>query len=1033
MRILDLPVLACLLCISLASPLLAQAVPVGVEHVQTLDGIEEYRLSSNGLGILLMPNEGLPVATVMVTYKVGSRNEVTGTTGATHILEHMMFKGTEKFNSAEGSDYSSQMERIGARANATTWFDRTNYYATMPSEYVSMTIELEADRMRGLLIREEDLASEMTVVSNEYERGENSPVRTLIKELFATAYMAHPYSHPTIGWRSDIESTSVEKLREFYDTYYWPENAVITVIGGFDKVETLAAISEQYGQVPSAPQAIPAVETTEPEQLGARRVTIKRAGQVGVVMLGYKVAEGRHEDWAALTLLQQILGADKTGRLYRSLEDKGKANATFTFAPQLHDPGLFIFGAYLTPEATHEEAEAVILKEIETLISGGVDLDELARAKSVIQAGTFYGRDGPYGIADQINENIAMGDWSAYVNLPKSIQAVSADTLKEVARKYFIESNCTTGWFVPEVLNSLSASLDRMPAPNYYRDPAIFGELHNTESTDDLASPQTTTSAKSVVDFSSQMQRAQIGDIELIAIDLPIDNVVSFVGSIAAGDSLSPADAPMLATLTAAMLDQGTANQDRFQIAEKLDQLGANLGFSSGDQSLNFSGKFLRADAGSFLQILADQLRNPAFEAEVLETLKSRQEASLLQAIDDPDYRAGALLSRILYPEDHINYSTPINELKADIESTTVEDLAAFHAAHYGTSSMQLIFTGDIDFEQLKAAVGNAFDGWEGGSDYPKLNTLPNENTEVSERIYIEDKTSVAARFGFNTGLQRTDDDYLPFMVGNYILGGSFHSRLMTEVRKNRGLTYDIRARHQGDILTQGNWTLSASFSPSVVNEGLQAAREVVQQWFDDGVSEEEVAAAIETLTGSYIVGLSTTGSVAGQVHSFIQRGFDPKYIDEYPLRLRQLTAEEVNHAIRQYFDPSLVTEVVAGSLAQAPDSSAEADENLAITVRLDAPDAGWRVQIESIHRTSENIVVYSQLSRDPDNMSAQVISTVADTVKIDLSHSDLPVRHYITGKTWDWGDTGEYTFIDSPEIISPILETSDLLFELEK
>ena len=136
----------------------------------------------------------------------------------------------------------------------------------------------------------------------------------------------------------------------------------------------------------------------------------------------------------------------------------------------------------------------------------------------------------------------------------------------------------------------------------------------------------------------------------------------------------------------------------------------------------------------------------------------------------------------------------------------------------------------------------------------------------------------------------------------------------------------------------------------------------MVQQWFDDGVSEEEVAAAIETLTGSYIVGLSTTGSVAGQVHSFIQRGFDPKFIDEYPNLLRQLTAEEVNRAIRQYFDPSLITEVVAGSLGQAPDSSAETDGNLAITVRLDAPDAGWRVQIESIHRTSESILVYSQL-----------------------------------------------------------------------
>ena len=182
---------------------------------------------------------------------------------------------------------------------------------------------------------------------------------------------------------------------------------------------------------------------------------------------------------------------------------------------------------------------------------------------------------------------------------------------------------------------------------------------------------------------------------------------------------------------------------------------------------------------------------------------------------------------------------------------------------------MQLIFTGDIDFEQLKAAVGNAFDGWEGGSKYPELDTLPNENAELAERIYIEDKTSVAARFGFNTGLQHADDDYLPFMVGNYILGGSF-PRLMTEVRKNRGLTYDIRARHQGDILTNGNWILSASFSPGALNEGLQVAREVVLQWFDDGVSEEEVAAAIETLTGSYIVGLSNTGSVAGQVHSFL-------------------------------------------------------------------------------------------------------------------------------------------------------------------
>lgn len=256
------------------------ALPDGIEHIQTLDGIEEYKLTDNGLRVLLMPNEGLPVATVMVTYEVGSRNEVTGTTGATHILEHMMFKGTERFNSDDASDYSSQMERIGARSNATTYFDRTNYYATLPREYIPLAIELEADRMRNLRIREEDLASEMTVVRNEYERGENNPVSTLIKETYAAAFIAQPYGHPTIGWRSDIESTSPEKLREFYNTFYWPENAVLSVIGGLDRDETLNAVKKFYGTVPKAPHLLPVVETTEPKQLGPRRLIIERTGQV---------------------------------------------------------------------------------------------------------------------------------------------------------------------------------------------------------------------------------------------------------------------------------------------------------------------------------------------------------------------------------------------------------------------------------------------------------------------------------------------------------------------------------------------------------------------------------------------------------------------------------------------------------------------------------------------------------------------------------------------------------------------------------
>ena len=1007
-------------------------LPQGIEHIQTLDGIQEYRLSENGLRVLLMPNPGLPVATVMVTYQVGARNEVAGTTGATHILEHMMFKGTDRFNSSDGSDYSSEMERIGARSNATTYFDRTNYYATLPSEYVAHTIELEADRMRNLRIREADLASEMTVVRNEYERGENSPVSTLIKEIYSAAFVAHPYTHPTIGWRSDIESTTPEKLRAFYDDFYWPENAVLTVIGGFDIDATLEAVQQFYGAVPKAPHTIPVVETIEPKQLGPRRLIIERSGQVGVVMTAFKAPAGAHEDWAALSLIEQIVGADKTGRLYRALEDQGKASSTFTYAPQLRDPSLFTLGAYLTAEATHEETEAIILNEIKKLIGGGVTVDELARAKSVIQANTVYGRDGPYAIADQINEAIAMGDWTNYVNLPKAIQNVTAKEIKRVAAKYFIRNHSTTGWFVPQQSSTVAQLSHSAHGPHYFRDPAVFGPSHNAPETSAHSSVSTHASVSEapLVDFSSHMQRASIAGIEIIAIDMPIHDVVSFVGSFAAGETLSPVDAPTLAGLTALMLDKGTQRNDRFAIAERLDTLGAGIGFSASAHSLGFSGQFLREDAGAVMGLLAEQLREPAFDAEVLETLKSRQSAGLLQAIDNPDYRANAQVARLLYPKGHPNYSDEIDVLLEDLKATTISDIAQFHADHYGPKSMRLVFAGDIDFEQLTAAVEFAFEGWSGGVDYPAELPTQLKNIQQSKRIHIADRTSVAVHYAQNTGIQRNDDDYIPFMLGNYILGGSFNSRLMQAVRKQQGLTYSIRSGHSGDILTPGNWSLSASFSPALLDQGLAATEAVFTEWYEQGINPAEVQKAIDTLSGAYLVGLSTTARVAGQVLSFVQRGFDPEYIDEYPQHLRTVTAEQVNRTIRQHLKPQQHTLVVAGSLNTPQEAEpASIQKQQDISIRLDTPDAAWSIEIDKVYRTSESLVVIAQLEHRGD-IAAAVISTASDSVSIPSTDPALTMRYYILGKTWDWGVAPDYTFIDSMDAFGAALDRAELIYE---
>ncbi len=999
---------------------LAASASDALEPIKTLEGIEEYTLPSNGLRVLLMPNEGLPVATVMVTYKVGSRHENVGTTGAAHILEHMMFKGTPRFNREDQNDYSSIMERLGAQSNATTWFDRTNFYATLPSSHVPQAIELEADRMRHLLIRQEDLASEMTVVRNEYEQGENNPVQTLIKELFAVAFTAHTYGHPTIGWLSDIENITTEKLQQYYDKFYWPNNAVLTIIGGFDREQTLAAIAEHFGAISRSPHPIPELETVEPEQIGPRHTTIRRAGQVGIVMAGYKVPAGTHADWPALLLIDQIMGANRTGRLYRALEDSGKANATFTFAPELHDPGLFIFGAFLTPDATHEEVEAILLTEIDALIRGGVTEDELSRAKSVIRANTAYGRDGPFSIANQINEAIAMGDWTSYVERPQAIEAVTAQEIQAVAKRYFPENTRTTGWFIPEARDGLTASSLRSLGPNYYRAPADFAPQHNQAPSASVGN------SPPVVNFSAAMQRASVEGIDLITVAMPIEGVVSFAGSFAAGESLSPSDRPMLAELTATMLDKGSARRDRFAIAELLNMLGADIRFSADNHSLQFSGRFLRPNAGTVLELLAEQLREPSFDPEVFETVRNRQKASLLQAVDNPGYRAGSQISRMLYPLAHPNRSEELDTLLADLERTQVEDLREFHQQYYGPESMRLVFAGDIDFEQIKAAVANAFDGWEGGVKHPENFPPQLENTREDERIFIADRTSVSVEYGYNTGLQRNQDAYLPFMLGNYILGGSFNSRLMSEIRKKRGLTYGIRSYHQGDLLTPGNWTLTASFSPDTLDKGLSATEEVLQAWHTNGVSEEETQAAIATLTGAYLVGLSTTNRVAAQIDSFLLRGMEPEYIDQYPLELREITASSVNQAIHQYLDPANAKRVVAGTLRNATSPSHQPKDNT-VSVHLDTPNPSWRIQIEKIYKSGEELIAISRLTQTEPTADPGV-TAVADRVEI-ATDSNLPVRHYIIGKTWDWGDTGKYTYIESMDAFGNALDQAEVIY----
>ena len=434
------------------------------ESVRTVGGIEELR-HRNGLTVLLVPDGAAPVVAFQVTYRVGSRNEGAGLTGATHLLEHLMFKGSERFNRDLGTSVFQTLQSVGGQINATTWYDRTNYYALLPAEHLALAVEIEADRMRGARVRDEDLASERTVVLNELDRGENDPLRTLLHAVYAAAFTAHPYRHPVIGWRSDVETVTAAGLRGFYDAAYWPRNATATVAGAFNRDEALALIDTHFGGIASGPASHEpsgdgapasvslddAPVTREPEQRGERRVTLRQAGELGAVLVAYKAPPGLDADADALDVLTQALAAGKSGRLWRRLTDAGLTTSAFAFYPRLRDPGLFTLYAALAPGVAHETVEAELVAVLAEVAADGLTELELARARRQTVADEAFGRDGPYAVVAQLNEAIAVGDWTLFADYQARIEAVTLADVQAAAARLVNPDRRTVGHYVPVV------------------------------------------------------------------------------------------------------------------------------------------------------------------------------------------------------------------------------------------------------------------------------------------------------------------------------------------------------------------------------------------------------------------------------------------------------------------------------------------------------------------------------------------------------------------------------------------------------
>jgi zinc protease len=424
--------------------------PGSFELLGEKSGFREFRFKANGLRVLLLQNRVAPVATFAIVYHVGSRNEAVGHTGATHLLEHLMFKGTPEFDRAKGTAVAAVLESLGARFNATTWFDRTNYYETVPSDALETAFAIEASRMRRALLRDEDRVPEMTVVRNEFERGENSPFQVLYKQTFATAFREHPYHHPTIGWRSDIEGMATERLREFYDTFYHPNNATAMLIGDFEEPDALASVERHFGAIPASPRPIPEVYTVEPPQEGERRFVVRRAGEAAWVGLSWRTVEARHADTPVFAVLESILGGGITSRLHQALVEKSLALGVNVVAWQLRDPALFSVFAPVRPGVEPAEVEKVIRQEIARIASESVTEAECEKARTQLEAQVIFDRDSTDQIAASLSEAIAVADWEWYADYPAAIRRVTPADVQRVVLAYLHDDALTVGLYVPK-------------------------------------------------------------------------------------------------------------------------------------------------------------------------------------------------------------------------------------------------------------------------------------------------------------------------------------------------------------------------------------------------------------------------------------------------------------------------------------------------------------------------------------------------------------------------------------------------------
>jgi len=857
----------------------------------------------NGLTLIVHEDHKAPIVAVNLWYHVGSKNEKVGRTGFAHLFEHLMFNGSENYN----DDWFKMIYRIGATdVNGTTSFDRTNYFQNVPTTALDTALWLESDRMGHLLgvIDQARLDEQRGVVQNEKRQGENQPYGKVFSNIFENLFpVGHPYSWMTIGSMEDLEAASLDDVKEWFRTYYGPDNTVLVIAGDIDAPTALAKVKQYFGSIPPGP-ALTRPGRWIPERTGMQRETMQDRVPQARLHIAWVMPESGSADADYLQMAAAVLGQGKNSRLYERLVYKDQiATDVSAFAYPLEIAGVFFIMATAQPGQDLAALEKAVNEELNLFLAEGPTKQELERVKIETLAGFVRGveRVGGFGGKSDVlaESQVFGGSPDAWKDTIDRINGADKKAIQAVSRRWLSDGRYVLDVLPQEKFAASGEEADRTSVP----EPQSYPEMQFPE-----------------------FQRGRLSNgLEVVVVSRSSIPVVDFDLLVDSGYAADQSGVMGVTSLAMNMMDEGTARRSSLEISEQLSMLGANLGTGANLDVATVSLSALKDKLDSSLDIFADVALHPVFPEGELDRLRKQQLAGIQREKVTPISMALRVFPRLLYGDGHA-YALPFSGsgTEESVASISRADLANFHQTWFKPNNATMVVVGDTTLEEILPKLEKYFGKWAPG-EVPGKNIAQVKMPEAG-RVYVIDRPESEQSIIFAGGLveAKANANETGIEAANKVLGGDFTSRLNLNLREDKHWSYGARSVL---VDTQAQRPFIA-YAPVQSDKSVESIAEIAREFAairsDRPPTDEEIAEvkdeSIRALPGRW----ETNGAVAGDLIEVLRFGLPEDYWDRYPGMIRNLTAQDVEKGAASLVEPATTTWVIVGDRKQIEPGLAE-------------------------------------------------------------------------------------------------------------